>query len=119
MTIKISIAQINSSVGDIASNAQKILEITKLANDKGFDLLVTPELSLSGYPPEDLLLRPDFQKECDLQLEILTSQIKGVTLIVGHPCYFEGKLYNAASVIQDGKILSRYFNLRRCLGQCR
>ena len=109
MPLKILVAQINCVVGDVATNASKILSIVDQAKSESVDLVVTPELSLCGYPPEDLLLRPDFLKECHLTLKRIANHISGITLIVGHP-HREGQyLYNAASVIQDGQIVARYF----------
>ncbi|MDC1312266.1 NAD+ synthase [Burkholderiales bacterium] len=109
MPLKILVAQINCVVGDVSSNAAKILSIINQAKLDSVDLVVTPELSLCGYPPEDLLLRPDFLKECELALIRLVNNVSGITLIVGHPHKEGQSLYNAASVIQDGKIISRYF----------
>lgn len=109
MPLKILVAQINCVVGDVSSNAAKILSIINQAKLDSVDLVVTPELSLCGYPPEDLLLRPDFLKECELALIRLANNVSGITLVVGHPHKEGQSLYNAASVIQDGKIISRYF----------
>ncbi len=108
MPLKILVAQINCIVGDVSSNAEKIFSVVENAKSVGADLIVTPELSLCGYPPEDLLLRPDFLKECDLKLTDLAQRIFGVTVIVGHPYQTNEGLYNAASIIQDGQIVARY-----------
>ncbi len=106
--MKIAIAQINCRLGDLAGNAGKILEYTKLAREQGVALLLTPELSLCGYPPEDLLLRDGFYRSCEIALNKLAAQIEGVSVVVGHPHESEGKRYNAASVLRDGKILCTY-----------
>ena len=108
MPLKILVAQINCIVGDVSSNAEKIFSVVEKAKSDGVDLVVTPELSLCGYPPEDLLLRPDFLKECDLKLTYLAQRIFGVTVVVGHPYQTNEGLYNAASIIQDGQIVARY-----------
>lgn len=105
----IAIAQINSTVGDITGNAAKILDAVNQAKQAGASLVITPELALSGYPPADLLLRETFCQSCNDALIELVEAIDGITLIVGHPCYQEGKLYNAASVIQRGKIIHTYY----------
>ncbi|OGV75968.1 MAG: NAD+ synthase [Methylotenera sp. RIFCSPLOWO2_02_FULL_45_14] len=106
--MKIAIAQINCIVGDIAGNAKKIIESAVQASAQGATLVVTPELSLCGYPPEDLLLRPDFLAACASALNSIGAQLKGVTVIVGHPHQVGDECYNAASVLQDGKVMATY-----------
>jgi NAD+ synthase (glutamine-hydrolysing) len=107
-TLRFCIAQINSTVGDIQGNGKKILKASLDAKSKGATLMLTPELSLSGYPPEDLLLREDFNLACYRELQFLASEIKDITVIVGHPHVHNGECYNAASVLQDGKVLTTY-----------
>ncbi|HQC28202.1 MAG TPA: NAD+ synthase [Methylotenera sp.] len=106
--MKIAIAQMNCMVGDIAGNVAQIIAYTQRAKSQGATLVVTPELSLCGYPPEDLLLRDDFLQACARALNKLCDETQGVTLIVGHPHQVGELCYNAASVIQDGKILATY-----------
>ena len=106
--MRIAIGQINCTVGDLSGNARKILEFADRARAQGADLLLTPELSLCGYPPEDLLLREDFRVACDRALAELASKIKGISIVVGHPHQVGGKLYNAASVLQNGGIAAVY-----------
>lgn len=106
--IRLCVAQINSTVGDIKGNSQKIFEAALEAKSQGATLILTPELSLSGYPPEDLLLRDDFNAQCHQELLLLATLIKDITLIVGHPHVHHGDCYNAASVLQDGRILCTY-----------
>ena len=107
--VKIAIAQINCVVGDLAGNAAKILEYCGRARAGGAHLLLTPELALCGYPPEDLLLRDGFYRDCSSALVELARGVHGLTLVVGHPHQAEGKRYNAASVIQDGRIVGTYY----------
>jgi NAD+ synthase (glutamine-hydrolysing) len=106
--MRIAIGQINCTVGDLSGNARKILEFAERARKQGADILLTPELSLCGYPPEDLLLREDFRSACDRALAALAGQVKGISVVVGHPRQVGGDLYNAASVLQDGRIAAVY-----------
>ncbi len=106
--MKLAIAQMNFVVGDIAGNSAKILSAAQHAKQNGATLLLTPELSLTGYPPEDLLLREDFNEASQAALLQLAQKIDGITVIVGHPHVYQGNCYNAASVLQDGKIFATY-----------
>lgn len=110
--MKLAIAQINCTVGDLAGNAAKILDFAGRARDMGAALLVTPELALSGYPPEDLLLREGFHQACKSTLANLAGKITGITLLVGHPHLVDSGLYNAASVIRDGQVIATYHKNR-------
>lgn len=110
--MKIALAQINTTVGDLAGNAAKILDFARRARAAGAALAVAPELSLCGYPPEDLLLREGFYRSCERVLEDLVRQVEGITLLLGHPHRQEGKHYNAASVIRDRAILHTYLKHR-------
>ena len=107
-SMKIAIAQINCMVGDIAGNANKILDYANRAQQAGASLIITPELALCGYPPEDLLFRDDFNHACEQALARLAGQVSGITLLVGHPHLKNGKRYNAASVLENGKITATY-----------
>jgi len=106
--MKVAIAQINCMVGDIAGNVAKMIASAAQASAQGATLLVTPELSLCGYPPEDLLLRDDFLQACDTALNQLSASLQGITAIVGHPHQVGDVCYNAASVLQNGKIIATY-----------
>lgn len=106
--MKIAIAQINCIVGDLAGNAKKIINQANLAKERGATLLVTPELSLCGYSPEDLLLRPDFLLACEDALLTLAKQLPEITVVVGHPHQLGEQCFNAASVLEDGQILATY-----------
>ena len=111
--MKIALAQINCIVGDITGNANKILDYAKRAYEGGASLIITPELALCGYPPEDLLFRDDFNRACEQALARLAQQVSGITLLIGHPQQENGKLYNAASVIENGEITATYH--KQCL----
>jgi NAD+ synthase (glutamine-hydrolysing) len=106
--MKLAIAQINCVLGDLTANAAKILRYAEEARLAGAQLLLTPELSLCGYPPEDLLLRDGFLAACQAALSELASQIHGVTVIVGHPHEVDGRRYNAASVLRDRQVAATY-----------
>jgi NAD+ synthetase len=107
--VKIAIAQINCVVGDLAGNAAKILRYCEDARAAGASLILTPELALCGYPPEDLLLRDGFYRDCADALSRLAGKVTGIALVVGHPHQEDGRRYNAASVIRDGRILGTYY----------
>ncbi|MFL6582292.1 MAG: NAD+ synthase [Burkholderiales bacterium] len=109
--MRIAIGQINCTVGDLPGNSRKILEFAARAREQGADILLTPELSLCGYPPEDLLLREDFRAACDRALAYLAAQVRGISVVVGHPQQSGASLYNAASVLQEGRIAATYHKL--------
>jgi NAD+ synthase (glutamine-hydrolysing) len=106
--MKLAIAQINCTVGDLAGNAAKMLAAATRAREQGAALLLTPELGLCGYPPEDLLLRDGFYDACEQALHDLAQQVHGITVVVGHPHAVGDYRYNAASVIRDGQIIATY-----------
>lgn len=106
--MKIAIAQINCTVGDLAGNAARIADYAQRAKAQGADILLTPELGLCGYPPEDLLLRDGFYQACDTVLRELARQVQGITVLVGHPHKVGKSCYNAASVLRDGHIVRTY-----------
>jgi NAD+ synthase (glutamine-hydrolysing) len=109
--MKIAIAQINATVGDLPGNIARIADFARRAKEQGANLVVTPELALCGYPPEDLLLREDFLDACTKALDDLASRVSGITLVVGHPRLHDCKRYNSASVISDGRITAVYDKL--------
>ena len=108
--MRVAVAQMNVVLGDLAGNAHRIAEAAKRACAQGADLLLTPELSLCGYPPEDLLLRPDFYRSVDLALVALTQDTVDldIAIVVGHPEQAGDLYYNAASVLYQGKRLCTY-----------
>ena len=103
------LAQMNSTVGDIAGNLDRIVDLCCRARDThGARVVIFPELAVTGYPPEDLLLRRDFIDSAAAAVDRLCSAIPGVCAVVGHPHAENGCLYNAASVIDDGHIVGVY-----------
>ena len=109
--VKVAVAQINCSVGDFEGNSRKIVEAAARAVSEGAHVMVTPELSLTGYPPEDLLLRRAFYAACDSALQRLAVQLlqyPDLAVVVGHPLAREGLRFNAASVLQGGVVVGTY-----------
>jgi len=106
-SLRLAMAQINTTVGDIAGNAARILAWTERARELGADLVVFPELALTGYPPEDLLLKPAFVEENLHQLRELARATRGITSVVGF-VDADGDIYNAAAVLHDGALVGVY-----------
>src|SRR5579862_2288676 len=104
--LAIAVAQLNCTVGDITGNAEKVRRARAEAAAQGADLLVFPELFISGYPPEDLVLKPAFQAACRAAVEQLARETSdgGPALVVGTPWLDDGKLYNAAALLEGGAI---------------
>ncbi len=107
--VRIVMAQQDFLVGAVDANTAKIIAASVRARDElGAHAIVFPELALTGYPPEDLLFREHFIDQVDAALERLCREVDGITLIVGYPLRAEGRLYNAAAVIRDGRVITRY-----------
>ncbi len=107
--LKIALAQINLLVGGINANQQKIIQTAVDARDKlGADVIVFPELTITGYPPEDLLLRADFIKLANKAISEIAQAVQGIDIVLGFPEQTNGHLYNSAAVLRDGQILTRY-----------
>lgn len=105
------LAQINTTVGALESNASKILAALKEAQKYEPDLVIFPEMTLTGYPPEDLLLKPGFYKSAAEVMQKLTAEVTTPALI-GYPSQHKGKNYNTAALIQNGRTLATY---NKCL----
>ncbi len=110
-TLAIALAQINPTVGDIDGNVDRIRRARAEAAKEGADLVVTGELALSGYPPEDLVLKPAFQGTIEAGVERLVAETAdgGPGLLIGAPWRDEDKLYNAALVLDGGAITAVRF----------
>ncbi|MGA1795140.1 MAG: NAD+ synthase [bacterium] len=106
--MRIALSQANTTVGDIRSNARKIIASMEEARQKRADLVVFPELVLCGYPPEDLLLRPGFIRECQEALSSLITASEGIAALVGLPHLRDGTVYNAAALIHRGTLVDVY-----------
>jgi NAD+ synthase (glutamine-hydrolysing) len=105
---RIAIAQINCTVGDLNGNSAKIVEFAGKAKDSGADIVTFPELAITGYPPEDLLLKPKFIEDNVTALRNVAQTIKDIIALVGFVDSDNGKLYNAASVIYNREIKGIY-----------
>jgi NAD+ synthase (glutamine-hydrolysing) len=103
--LRVVMAQADFLVGDIYANTHKVLKACELARDtQTADLIVFPELTLTGYPPEDLLFRPHFIEHVEAAVDYLRQQISGIAAIIGYPLKQQDALYNVAGVFQDGLV---------------
>jgi len=109
--MRIALAQLNATVGDLAGNAERVLRAHRQAAEAGADLVVTPELSLLGYPPKDLLMKPRFVADCLAALERLAGRVRGPALVVG--CIDRTgaerglPLHNTAALLADGRVVAK------------
>lgn len=109
MQIKIALAQMNPTLGNVAGNAAQIVAQAQRAVAAGAAVLITPELALCGYPPEDLALRPDFYDENARVLDQLAHQLPAdLAVVVGHPLDEDDRYFNAASLLRGGRIEAVY-----------
>jgi len=119
MSLQLCVAQLNFVVGDMAGNAQRIIDCAREAYNKGARLVLTPELSICGYAAEDLFLRPAFIQACDQAWQHVAqslADLKGLHVVVGHPSGGDARTrsvavperYNMASVVCEGQVVARY-----------
>jgi len=112
--LRLALGQLNLLVGDVAGNAARMIAAARRARDElKADVVVFPELALTGYPPEDLLLRPELSVRVELALGAMLREIPGIDVIVGYPKRQYGKLFNAASLLRGGQVAATYF--KHCL----
>jgi NAD+ synthase (glutamine-hydrolysing) len=105
MALRIAIAQINPVVGDVTGNVRRVLEWAARARDEHHAALaIFPELTICGYPPEDLLFHGNMRKSVEAALETLCNEIEGISVLVGYPEYDDDQIYNSAALIRDGQI---------------
>ncbi|MDY6948326.1 MAG: nitrilase-related carbon-nitrogen hydrolase, partial [Pseudomonadota bacterium] len=108
-SLRIALAQLNLFVGDVAGNAQRLIDAAAQArDDMRADLVLFPELSLSGYPPEDLLFHSGLRRQVKTALDRVRAETSGITVVAGYPEYVEEGIYNAAAVLCDGETVANY-----------
>ncbi|OOZ40528.1 NAD+ synthase [Solemya pervernicosa gill symbiont] len=108
-TLRIVLAQLNQTVGGISANCDQIIEASLRARDEFCaDAILFPELTLTGYPPEDLLLRPGLHHHVERAITRIVAAVSGITVIFGHPMQTGEGLFNSATAIRDGKRLGSY-----------
>jgi NAD+ synthase (glutamine-hydrolysing) len=105
--MRLALAQINTTVGDLDGNRELILARLAEARSADADLVLFPELAVTSYPPEDLLLRPGFVRAARRTLDEIAAATEGITALVGVP-HFDGDLYNACAVCSDGEVRAMY-----------
>jgi NAD+ synthase (glutamine-hydrolysing) len=106
-TLRIALAQLNTTVGDLSGNTRKIIQSIQQAKELGVDVIAFPELAVTGYPPEDLVLKPKFVSDNVAQLHRIAAETKGICAVVGF-IDVRDDLYNAAAVLYDGQIAGIY-----------
>lgn len=107
--LRLAIAQLNMTVGDVPGNAALVMDNIRKARDiLHADVVLFPELTLTGYPPEDLLLRPDLYPRIEQALQQITGAARGIDVVLGYPHREDGGLYNACAYLQNGAMVARY-----------
>ncbi|HLD16100.1 MAG TPA: NAD+ synthase [Coxiellaceae bacterium] len=105
-------AQLDFLVGDVEGNAERIIQEAKSAKKKKADLIIFPELALTGYPPEDLIFRHELYERIDQAFEKIKAETKGIGVILGYPYQQDGRYYNKAAFIHNGKLITSYAKQR-------
>ena len=107
--VNVALAQVDLAVGDVAGNTQKIIEYSNRARDElSADLVVFPELSICGYPPEDLLFHVGLRHMVENAIAEIRSKVSGIAVLVGFPEYAGTEIFNACAVFKDGEVLAHY-----------
>ncbi|NNF50890.1 MAG: NAD+ synthase [Gammaproteobacteria bacterium] len=107
--IKVALAQLNFTVGDVVGNTSKVIAEALRARDEfGADFVLFPELTLTGYPPEDLLFHAGLKRKVADSVRRVVDETTGIAVMFGYPEYSNGDIYNAAALVKDGKFLARY-----------
>jgi NAD+ synthase (glutamine-hydrolysing) len=106
--VKIGLAQVNTRVGAIDANATKVLEYAAQARSQGCELVLFPELTLCGYPPEDLLLHRGLRDRVAAALKTVRAGVQGITICIGYPEYDDAFIYNSAALLRDGQVLANH-----------
>ncbi len=113
MSVRIALAQHGFLVGDVHANTRRIVDLARDARDRlRADCVLFPELALTGYPPEDLLLRPAFNEQVARALDWIGERVRGIDVVVGHPHWQQGALYNAVSLLRAGRRVAVYHKQR-------
>ena len=107
--LKVALAQVDLVVGDVAGNTTRIIEHARQARDRErADIVVFPELSICGYPPEDLLFHAGLRHDVEAAVSRIRDEVFGIAVLIGFPEYKDGHIYNACAVLQDGHVLAHY-----------
>jgi NAD+ synthase (glutamine-hydrolysing) len=107
--LRIALAQIDLAVGDVAGNCRKIQDYAARARDEQrADLVVFPELSVCGYPPEDLLLHAGLRMQTEQAATEILNSVRGIAVLIGFPEYVDDEIYNSCAVLKDGAVLCKY-----------
>jgi NAD+ synthase (glutamine-hydrolysing) len=108
-TLRLAIAQLNLLVGDVAGNSERVITAARQARDElRAHAIVFPELTLTSYPPEDLLLRPALMIQIEEALRRIEREVRGIDVILGHPALEHGRLFNSASLLRDSRMQASY-----------
>ncbi|MEX0707879.1 MAG: NAD+ synthase [Woeseia sp.] len=108
-SVTLALAQLDLVVGDVAGNTARIIEYAERAREElGADIVAFPELSVSGYPPEDLLFHSGLRRRVEAAVEKIRTSVRGIAVLIGFPEYVDDAIYNACAVYKDGQRIARY-----------